>query len=117
MGFAFPVAATVTVSFVLAAVAAFSVDVVLAVALAVAFAFRGFRGLAPWRTRLRRSPKCALAVVFRQRLRDSRSTIIVLQVTFVTRPAQNTAGQYKNEQHKIQHRQSATDHHKNTPHN
>jgi hypothetical protein len=115
MGFAFPVAAAVAVAFVLVVAAAFAVDVALAVALA--FAFRGFRGLAPWRTRLRRSPKCALAVVFRQRLRDSRSTIIVLQVTFVTRPAQNIAGQYKNDRHKIQHRQSATDHHKNTPHN
>jgi hypothetical protein len=113
MGYAFPVAATVAVAFVLVVVAAFAVEI----AVAVAFAFRGFRGLAPWRTRLRRSPKCALAVVFRQRLRDSRSTIIVLQVTFVTRPAQNIAGQYKNDRHKIQHRQSATDHHKNTPHN
>jgi hypothetical protein len=113
MSFAFPVAPAVAVAFVLAVAAAF----VVAVALAAAVAFRGFRGLAPWRTRLRRSPKCALAVVFRQCLRDFPSTIIVLQVTLVTRPPQNAADQSKNERHKIQRRQSATDHHKNTPHN
>ena len=99
MGVAFPFAATVAVVFVLAAMAAFVVDAVLAVGLAVAVAFRGFRGLAPWRTRLRRSPKCALAVVLRQRLRDFRSTIILLQVTLVTKPSQESADQSMNERH------------------
>ena len=64
MAFDIAVAAAVAVAFVLAVAVAFAVDFVLVVVLAVAFAFRGFRGLAPWRTRLRRSPKCALAVVF-----------------------------------------------------
>jgi hypothetical protein len=115
MAFAFPVATTVAVSFVLAVAAAFAVDVALAVALA--FAFRGFRGLPPGAQDFAEVLNAHLPLSLRQRLRDSRSTIIVLQVTFVTRPAQNTAGQYKNERHKIQHRQSATDHYKNTPHN
>ena len=60
MAFDIAVTAAVAVAIVLVVAAVF----VLAVALAVAVAFRGFRGFAPWRTRLRRSPKCALAVVF-----------------------------------------------------